>query len=181
MRWGIRLAALGIVAASLAACAPPGVHRAPPTVLGIGDSVMLGGTSALQAAIPGMAVDAVVSRQYSTLPTVVAAHARAGTLPATIVIHLGTNGTVVPATCDAVVHLLGKRRVVMVTLTVPRTWQDANNVTIRACAARNHAGLADWHALSAGHPELLAPDGYHLRPAGARAYASLVAAALKAP
>jgi len=179
MRWGSRLAAVGLVAAALVACAPP-AHRLPPTVLGVGDSVMLGGTSALQAAIPGMAVDAVVSRQYSTLPTVVAAHAQAGTLPATIVIHLGTNGTIVPATCDGVMHLLGKRRVVMVTLTVPRTWQDTNNVTIRACAARNHAGLADWHALSAGHPELLAPDGYHLRPAGAHAYAALIAAAVKA-
>jgi lysophospholipase L1-like esterase len=179
MRWGARLAALGLVAA-LVACAPP-ARRPPATVLGIGDSVMLGGTGALQAAIPGMAVDAVVSRQYSTLPTVVAAHARAGTLPATIVIHLGTNGTIVPATCDGVVRMLGKRRVVMVTLTVPRTWQDANNVTIRACAARNHAALADWHAVSAGHPELLASDGYHLRAAGARVYASLIAAALKAP
>jgi lysophospholipase L1-like esterase len=38
--------------------------------------------------------------------------------------------------------------------------------------------LADWYAASAGHPEWFGPDGYHLRPAGARALAALVAGAV---
>jgi lysophospholipase L1-like esterase len=41
--------------------------------------------------------------------------------------------------------------------------------------------LVDWHAASADHPELFRPDGIHLRPAGARLYADLVAAAINAP
>jgi lysophospholipase L1-like esterase len=165
---------------ALVGCAPPGRTATSGGVLGIGDSVMLGGESALQADIPGMAVDAVVSRQYSTLPIVVAAHARAGQLPGTVVIHLGTNGTISGTTCDGVMRQLGNRRVVMVTLTVPRTWQDGNNATIRACAARNDAALVDWHAASAGHSDLLAPDGYHLRAAGARLYAALIAQKVRA-
>jgi hypothetical protein len=176
---GLALTAVAALVA-LVGCAPPGRTAPSGGVLGIGDSVMLGGESALQADIPGMTVDAVVSRQYSTLPIVVAAHARAGQLPGTVVIHLGTNGTISGATCDSVMRQLGNRRVVMVTLTVPRTWQDGNNATIQACAARNDAALVDWHAASAGHPELLAPDGYHLRAAGARLYASLIAQKVRA-
>jgi lysophospholipase L1-like esterase len=41
-----------------------------------------------------------------------------------------------------------------------------------------NARLVDWHAASAGHPELFWPDGLHPRPEGATLFASLVAAAL---
>ncbi len=169
-----RLTGLALAAVVLVACAPPVHPPAPLRMLGIGDSVMLGGKSALQADIPGTAVDAVVSRQYASLPLVVAWHAIHASLPATVVVHLGTNGTISGTTCDAVAHQLGQRRIIMVTLTVPRTWQDPNNATIRACAARNHAIVADWHAISAGRADWLAPDGYHLRPAGAAQYAKLI-------
>ncbi len=180
-----RLAGLGLGLLALVlfvACAPPvgpGRPAPSPGVLGIGDSVMLGGNSALQAAIPGMAVDAVVSRQYSSLPWVVAWHAQHGLLPGTVVIHLGTNGPIAPATCDAVARQLGPRRVIFFSLTVPRSWQDANNVTLRACAGRSGAAFADWHAFSAGHREWFAADGYHLRATGARQYAALIASLIK--
>jgi hypothetical protein len=35
--------------------------------------------------------------------------------------------------------------------------------------------LVDWNAASAGHPEFFWDDGIHLRPAGAQAYAHLIA------
>lgn len=169
------------VALAVAACGPaPGPGRPAPVsgVLGLGDSVMLGASGALQAAIPGIEVDAVVSRQFREAPGIAFWKSQAGVLPGTVVVHLGTNGTVLPGTCDELMAVLANRRVVIVGLTVPRSWEAANNVTLRDCAVRNGAAFVDWHALSAGRADLLAADGFHLNAAGATAYAAAIAGAL---
>ena len=127
---------------------------------------MLGASGALQAAIPGIEVDAVVSRQFREAPGIAYWKSQAGVLPGTVVVHLGTNGTVLPGTCDELMAVLGDRRVVLVDLTVPRSWEAGNNVTLRDCAARDGAAFVDWHAISAGRADLLAPDGFHLNAGG---------------
>ena len=53
---------------------------------------MLGADDSLRQAIPGIFVDAVVSRQFWDAITVVQDYKNEGLLPGTIVIHLGTNG-----------------------------------------------------------------------------------------
>jgi hypothetical protein len=51
-----------------------------------------------------------------------------------------------------------------------------------AAAQRSpNAVLADWHTASLASPDLLWDDGIHLRPAGAEAYAALVAPLATAP
>jgi len=170
-----------VAALALAACGPapgPGRPAPAPGVLGLGDSVMLGASGALQAAIPGIEVDAVVSRQFREAPGIAYWKSQAGVLPGTVVVHLGTNGTVQPGTCDELMAVLGDRRVIIVDLTVPRSWETGNNITLRDCAARDGAAFVDWHAVSAGRADLLAPDGFHLNAAGAAAYAAAIAAAL---
>src|SRR5262245_57653147 len=100
----VALATLIVLVVSVAACGPPppppvlgpGRPAPGPGVLGLGDSVMLGAAPALQAAIPGMEVDAVVSRQFHEAPGIVTWRAQAGALPGTLVLHLGTDGTVRP-------------------------------------------------------------------------------------
>jgi hypothetical protein len=42
----------------------------------------------------------------------------------------------------------------------------------------SNATLLDWRGASAGHPEYFWEDGIHLRPAGAAAYAALIASGL---
>jgi lysophospholipase L1-like esterase len=180
------LAVLIALTVAVAACGPPpprpvlgpGRPAPGPGVLGLGDSVMLGAAPALQAAIPGIQVDAVVSRQFHEAPGIVTWLSQTGGLPGTLVVHLGTNGTVRPDHCDHVVNAAGNRRVIIVNLRVPRAWQDTNNQVLLACAARNGTAFVDWFTLSAGHGDWLAADGYHMRPAGAAAYAAAVAAAL---
>ena len=70
---------------------------------------------------------------------------------------------------------------VLVNLTVPRTWEAGNSDTLAQGAARNRAALVDWHTRSAGRADLMAPDGYHLRSAGAQEYAAAMAAAVIGP
>ena len=63
----------------------------------------------------------------------------------------------------------------LVNAKVERPWQDLVNQRLAAAADRHsNAVLVDWHGLSEDHPEWFAPDGAHLRPAGARAYAELI-------
>jgi hypothetical protein len=149
-------------------------------VTAVGDSVMLGASSALRHAIPSIEVDAVVSRQWDAGVATVGADRDSGRLRPTLVVDLGTNGTVSAAQFDALVRAAaGTRRIVVVTVRVPRSWEEQDNAVLRAGVSRTpRAVLVDWYAASAGHPEWFAPDGYHLQPAGARAYAALIAAAV---
>jgi hypothetical protein len=146
-------------------------------VLAIGDSVMLGARGALQNAIPGIAVDAIVSRQFSQLPSVLAGYRDRGQLPGTIVMHLGTNGSVTSGDLDAAMHIAGGRLVVFVNVWVPRRWEASSNAAIIDGAGRWDARVADWRSIAA-QGGLLAGDGYHVNGAGANAYAAMVQAAI---
>jgi lysophospholipase L1-like esterase len=142
----------------------------------VGDSVTIDISVDLQHDMPGAVVDGRVGRQFGEGIQIVDGLRRAGRLPPVVIVALGTNGTVTAAQVDAMLRAAaGARRVVLVTVHVPRSWQDADNATLRAGAARDpRAVIADWYALSAGHPEWFAPDGYHLNRSGSRALAALI-------
>ena len=79
-------------------------------------------------------------------------------------------------------QMLEGHRVVVLNVRVARPWEGRNNAMLGQ-EIRNYpyAVLVDWHAASADHPEYFWKDGVHLRPAGARVYASLIAAAVQTP
>ena len=145
-------------------------------VFAIGDSVMLGSADALHAALPGITVDAEVSRQFAEGVAIIELLAAAGRLPDTVVVHLGTNGSIAAERCDQLMTAAAGRRVVLLTLEVPRSWEAGNNGVLRDCAARHGAAIADWNVVA--EPRVLAGDGFHVRGDGARRYASLVAATI---
>lgn len=140
----------------------------------IGDSVMLGARSILKRR--GFTVDAAVSRQSYSAPAMV--RRKGAKLPANLVVHLGTNGTFPLSTCRKIVKNAGpKRRVFLVTVFVPRSWERSNNKTIRTCAESFPAGrvtVVDWNGLARSHPEWLYSDGTHLKPTGAKGFARLI-------
>lgn len=140
----------------------------------IGDSVMLGAKSQLKRR--GFTVNATVSRQAYSAPAMV--RKRGTTLPRTLVVHLGTNGTFPLETCRRLVQNAGPgRRVFLLTVSVPRSWERSNNATIKRCAASFPAGRAsvvDWKGLASRHPQWFYSDGVHLKSAGARGYARLI-------
>ena len=142
--------------------------------LGIGDSVMLGARTQLHSHGFGI-VDAVVSRQYYSAPTIVGSYRRAGRLPKNVVIHLGNNGIVLLSDCYHAVQAAPYRRVFLVNLKVPRSWRAEDNRRLHKCAKHfNRAYLIDWYGHSHDHPSWLAKDGFHLTATGAAHYASFV-------
>jgi hypothetical protein len=140
----------------------------------IGDSVMLGARSILKRR--GFQVNAAVSRQSYSAPGMV--RRKGPKLPENLVVHLGTNGTFPLSTCRKLVKNAGvQRRVFLVTVFVPRSWEKSNNRTIRKCARSFPEGrvtVVDWHARAKAHPDWLYADGTHLKPAGAKGFARLL-------
>jgi hypothetical protein len=78
---------------------------------------------------------------------------------------------------DDIMSILGQaRRVVFVNIRAPRPWEGLTNAVLADGASHYpNVQLVDWHSATEGHPELLWDDGIHLTPAGAEAYAELVA------
>jgi hypothetical protein len=152
-------------------------------VLSIGDSVMIGAAKQLGRVIGDIEVDAKVSRQASAAIKLVRARRDAGRLGDVVVIHIGSNGPFSARQFDDLMaQLADVRRVVVVTVKVPRRWEGPNNsVIVEGVKRYPNAVLADWRSASADHPELFWRDGIHLRPAGVRLYADLIAVAVSAP
>jgi hypothetical protein len=148
------------------------------SVSAVGDSILLDIQPYLQTEVPGARIDGLVSRQFETGIGVVQAERATGTLGTVLVVELGTNGSVTASDFDAMMQAAsGVKRVVFVNINVPRSWMAPDNAVLAAGVARypGVAELADWNALSTGHPEWFTPDQVHLQPAGAQALATLVA------
>jgi peptidoglycan/LPS O-acetylase OafA/YrhL len=165
----------------------PGLGTLPPSgvpdaalggqVTAIGDSVLLAGAAALADRLPGIVIDAKVGRQMWDVQQQLAELADRGELRRYVVLALGTNGSFDASTLDDVRSRIGAERVlVLVSVHVPRSWQDEVNTQYAAYVA-HHPGtlLVDWNATISPYPALLWPDETHPRPLGAQVYADLLA------
>jgi hypothetical protein len=167
------VAAAGVVPPCTPVAVPGGAYA-------VGDSVMIDAEQALVHCVPGITVNASVSRQWADGESVLRQVMAPPTHPAVVVVGLGTNGPIATSDFDTMMSILkGASRVVFVTVHVDRTWQDANNGVLAAGVARYPAVavLADWQALAAQNPGWFYSDGTHLPIGGpgAQALAGLVA------
>jgi hypothetical protein len=144
---------------------------------------MIDAEGPLETDLPGIDVDAAVSRQWSTGVAVVASMRANGDLPPRVVIDLGTNGPISNGDFrEMMAQLSGCARVVFVTVHLDRSWQDEVNGVLRSQApGYPNAVIADWATLAAQHPEWFYSDGTHLPIGGpgASALASLVASSFR--
>jgi peptidoglycan/LPS O-acetylase OafA/YrhL len=156
----------------------PTVPAPAPQVTAIGDSVMLGAKGALEAKIPGIRVDATVSRQFGNGIDLIRQLKESGQLSPVVVVHLGTNGTITDGHMEALLPLLSDRqRVVFINLKVPRSWEAGDNDVIQRYVPRfGNAVLINWNGEGSLHPEYFYGDHIHLNTAGRARYAELIAA-----
>ncbi len=150
------------------------------SVTAVGDSVMVASTPALQATLPGIYIDAVVGRQFSTGLQVISNLKAQGLLRPIVVVGLGTNGTVTAAEISQLFAEIGPdRKLVLVNTFEDRPWEQEVN-SILAAAASDHPGvvLANWFTTIEHRTDLLWPDGIHPQPAGGVVYAHMLKAAL---
>ncbi|MGE3619741.1 MAG: acyltransferase family protein [Acidimicrobiia bacterium] len=164
--------------------ATPPAPVAPPDlpVTVVGESVTLGAANALQQRFSVVGIDAEVGRQAHETVDRVVAMAQQGTLQPNVVVHVGNNGPVPEAELERLWAAVAPRRLVLVTVSVPRRWEDQVNGAVTSFAA-THPGVAvvDWKAATAEVPDLLVSDGVHLSTAGIARYVELVAAVVTQP
>ncbi len=166
------------------ATSKPATTPPPATLSSVtawGDSVMLGASYAIRDLMPNVYIDAVVGRQAGVLPAGITELRSEGHLGKTVIIHVGDNGLFLRSSLtDALDNLKDRRRVVIVTVRVPRRWQDPVNELLRSVASEyRNVRIADWYQVSAGHPEYFVSDGVHLTYAGCSAFANTIAQAAK--
>jgi peptidoglycan/LPS O-acetylase OafA/YrhL len=145
----------------------------------VGDSVMLGASGAMKAKMPGLRVDAKVSRQFDTIVDAALWYESSGNLPGPLIVQFGNNGIFEEERLDQMLEEMGDRRVLLVNTKVPRPWEELANERTAAVAKRHdNAVLVDWYALAVDHPGWFVSDGTHLRPAGQQAFAELISSKL---
>ena len=136
----------------------------------------------LQTDIPGVVVDATVSRQWGDGEAILEALKAQDGLGAQVIVALGSNGPITDADFDNMMSILGgASRVLFVNVHVDRPWENSNNAVIANGVARYpNAVVADWATLAAQNPAWFGADGTHLGidGPGAVAIASLITTTL---
>ena len=144
-----------------------------------GDSVILGIRSKLEAKQHISLVNARVGRQAPELLAVMRVD-QTSVPESPVVFNLGNNNALSESTVVEIFEILKNQpQTIVVNTAVPRSWKDANNAIISSVAARYpNVIVIDWNKISTGRPELFAPDGVHLSPAGSDVYVDLVVSVL---
>ena len=144
-----------------------------------GDSVILGIRSKLEAKQHISLVNARVGRQAPELLAVMRVD-QTSVPESPVVFNLGNNNALSEPTVVEIFEILKNQpQIIVVNTAVPRSWKDANNAIISSVAARyQNVIVIDWNKISTGRPELFAPDGVHLSPAGSDVYVDLVVSVL---
>lgn len=146
-------------------------------ILFIGDSVMKGSEASLQKMYPNAIIDSSVSRQFTVLPDILrkVQNQREG-IPETVVIHLGSNGTVHQKQMEEAMKLLGnKRKIFFINCKVERPWQNSVNAFLKTEVEKYpNATLIDWYQISAGQNSYFGKDGVHPSKAGAQRYRKMI-------
>ena len=154
-------------------------------VTAIGDSVMLDVAPDLAADIPGIDIEAGVSRQWDAGIALAAQLKAEDKLGTTVVIDLGTNGPITDSEFQAMMAVLAKASlVVFVTVHLPPSYswsQSVNAVLEQEVPKYANARLANFNALADANPGWFYPDGVHMviGGIGAQAMAKLITSTIK--
>jgi peptidoglycan/LPS O-acetylase OafA/YrhL len=146
-------------------------------VCGIGDSTMLGGSSALYSVFDNFYCDAVISRPGLYVRDIMASMKANGILDSAVVIHIGSNGGLwEPQMYDIASYAKANGiQVFWLTVTNDNSYSVHCNGGIREmCAAYDNLHLIDWEVLSQGHPGWFIEDGIHLTWDGAYFYSRYI-------
>ena len=160
---------------------PKSVQITGDQITAVGDSVMLGSAQALIARLPGIDIDAKVSRQPWDVPAIIDSKAKSGQLRDVVLIGIGTNGTLKTDILMHIRSIIGPDRlIILVNAYAERSWISTSNQSIQDFVASDpNAVMVDWFSTISAHKDYLAPDRIHPDPRGSGLYADLIYTVLR--
>ena len=140
------------------------------SIVGVGDSVMLGAVNSLYSTFPNGYFDAKVSRTDYEANGILQSVKNQGRLGEVVVLALGTNGQC-GARCRSVIYeTIQDKKIFWVNVT--NDWSVHVNSGLEAFAnEHDNVYLVNWKQASEGHPNYFVADGIHLTRDGTAAYA----------
>ena len=153
----------------------PSAEKKKIRVSAIGDSVIMGATSALKSvfdisihATPRLCSQNAVNRALDLN--------RQGRLAEIVVVHSGNNGPITEKMLTDLLEGLQDRKLVIIfNDREPRRWVATNNLNFsKIVPGYKNARLIDWEAESDDHPDYFIRDGVHLTRTGAKRYSELI-------
>jgi peptidoglycan/LPS O-acetylase OafA/YrhL len=146
--------------------------------IAIGDSVMLASAPELASALPGIYINAKVSRSMIAGISIIQRLAADRRLRPVVIVGLGTNGPVSLYQIHQLRMAIGRSRwLVLINVFEQRSWESEVNTTLAAAASRYpNVLLVNWHRAIEHRTGLLWSDGIHPQPSGGKLYARVVRA-----
>ncbi|MGI6545127.1 MAG: hypothetical protein ACOX2M_01615 [Fastidiosipilaceae bacterium] len=145
------------------------------SVTAVGDSLMVGATPHLGAALKDFNVQAEVGIQMDEGIAFLRGIVEQDKLGDILLVSLGSNGPIDDGQIDTIMDLADGRRVFAMNVVVARSWEGSVNQTW-ANATKRHDNLhvVDWRSYVSEHPGVLRPDGVHPTQSGYSSYAQLL-------
>jgi lysophospholipase L1-like esterase len=142
---------------------------------------MIGARDRLAARLgPGFSMSARVGRQADEFVAIVQRLRREGHTPDAMIIQMGNNGPLYGEQMEAIQRATSNvGHLFLINDHAPVSWvEESNDALAEAGRDWPHTTVIDWKSAAESGPGLLWDD-IHLTPAGAAAYARLVAAAVR--
>ncbi|MBR6690419.1 MAG: acyltransferase family protein [Bacilli bacterium] len=143
------------------------------TVVGVGDSVMLGAVENLYTQFPNGYFDAQISRTAWVAHGILNDLKNNNMLGDPIVINLGANGDCSLDCKKEIVDLCEDREIFWLTVTNDRD-VNVNGELKELSNIYNNVHIIDWDIISKGHNEYFIADGIHLTPKGREVYTKTI-------
>ena len=143
------------------------------SVVGIGDSVMLGALPNLYEEFPNSYFDAKISRQIMEAKDILLDLKEKNRLGESIIINLGANGNCSLDCEKEILDLCQDSEVFWLTVTNEEKVNINNHLPILATQYKN-LHIIDWNYLSKGHKDYFYADGIHLTETGKKAYTQTI-------
>ena len=147
------------------------------SVVGVGDSVMLGAVDALYKEFPNGYFDAAISRTAWVANGILVNLKNRGMLSDPVIFNLGANGDCPESCKDTIMRTLDGRKLFWVNATNDK---DVHiNAKLNSLAEKyQNVTIIDWETISKGHKEYFVADGIHLTEEGKKSYANAIYEAL---
>lgn len=143
------------------------------SVVGVGDSVMLGALSSLYEQFPNGYFDAQVSRTDYEANRILQSLKYQNMLGDPILINLGTNGQCGISCQNTILETIEDRKLFWINV-VNDASVHVNEGLNRLAENNKNVFIIDWNQKSNGHPEYFAVDGIHLTGTGREVYSKFI-------